>query len=307
MNTPILFITYARSKYARKAFDAIKRVKPKNLYFYSNKAPIGNQDLNNNNNKIRGFVDEIDWDCNLRTFFRDKHIQIYTSLFSAIDWVFDNEKKAIIIEEDCVASAVFFDYCEKLLDYYEDESKVWMLSGNNFTPSGNPSDSSFFFSRFAHIYGWASWSDRWKKQDRLMESWDDEVKKREFLEYFQDKKSAIFFYKNFKNFYKKIERYNPWDYLNWYSMIINKAYCVVPNTNLVSNIGSSGFHNKNTKDFKSFNLPTPKGNKFIINKYLESIEPSRYDVYHFQHHYWLRRTTLLKKIKRKLNKIYKEI
>lgn len=80
-NTPILYITFARSEYARKTFDAIKLAKPKRLYFYSNKARINNIEEIRNNNEIRSYIDEIDWPCKLETFFRDEYVDIYTSLF----------------------------------------------------------------------------------------------------------------------------------------------------------------------------------------------------------------------------------
>lgn len=86
-------------------------------------------------------------------------------------------------------------------------------------------------------------------------------------------------------------------------MIINNAYSIVPAVNLVSNIGVSGHHNKGKKPSKNNNLSTPKTDEFAIETYIEEVEPSLYDEYHFHHHYWLRRVTQTKKIKRKLKKI----
>ena len=37
VETPVLFITFVRSGYARQTWEGIKAAKPKTLYFYSNK------------------------------------------------------------------------------------------------------------------------------------------------------------------------------------------------------------------------------------------------------------------------------
>lgn len=50
---------------------------------------------------------EVDWDCELHTFFREEYVDVYTSVRGAMDWVFDNEEQAIILEDDCVPSVAF--------------------------------------------------------------------------------------------------------------------------------------------------------------------------------------------------------
>lgn len=69
MDTAVLFETFARPQYARQVFDQIKKAKPKKLYFYSNKARVDRPDEVRNNEEIRSWVKEIDWDCELHTFF----------------------------------------------------------------------------------------------------------------------------------------------------------------------------------------------------------------------------------------------
>ena len=49
------------------------------LYFYSNKAREDGPDEVRRNELIRSWVNEIDWDCDLHTFFRDEYVDQYTS------------------------------------------------------------------------------------------------------------------------------------------------------------------------------------------------------------------------------------
>jgi hypothetical protein len=92
----------------RQGKDQIKKAKPKKLYFYSNKARVDRPDEVRNNEEIRSWVKEIDWDCELHTFFREEYVDVYTSVQGAMDWVFENEEQAIVLEDDCVPSVAFF-------------------------------------------------------------------------------------------------------------------------------------------------------------------------------------------------------
>ena len=87
MDTAVLFETFARPQYARQVFDQIKKAKPKKLYFYSNKARVDRPDEVRNNEEIRSWVKEIDWDCELHTFFREEYVDVYTSVQGAMSWV----------------------------------------------------------------------------------------------------------------------------------------------------------------------------------------------------------------------------
>lgn len=97
MDTAVLFETFARPQYARQVFDQIKKAKPKKLYFYSNKARVDRPDEVRNNEEIRSWVKEVDWDCELHTFFREEYVDVYTSVRGAMDWVFAMERRARLL------------------------------------------------------------------------------------------------------------------------------------------------------------------------------------------------------------------
>ena len=127
VQTPVLFETFVRIDYARKVWDAIKTAQPKKLYFYSNK---GRKDIEGEiekNDEIRSWIKEIDWDCDLHTWFRDECVNQYISLKGAMDWVFSNEEQAIVLEDDCVPSLAFFSYCDQLLEKFKNDKRVWLI------------------------------------------------------------------------------------------------------------------------------------------------------------------------------------
>ena len=116
VDTPVLYITFARPEYASQSFAAIKKAQPKKLYFYSNKARTDRPDEVARNEEVRSYVKQIDWDCEVKTWFREDYVDVYTSLWGAIDWLFDNEEKGIIIEEDVVASLTFYSFVDQIIE-----------------------------------------------------------------------------------------------------------------------------------------------------------------------------------------------
>ncbi len=292
--TPVLFITFARPEYASLSFEGIRKAKPASLYFYSNLARTDHPQEVQNNQAVRDLVRSIDWECELHTFFRTEHVDIYTSLLSAIDWVFANEEKAIVIEEDCVASVSFFRFCDEMLSRYTSEKRAWIISGDNFTPliQNNTPDSDYYFSRYPHIYGWASWRDRWNLLDRDMLSWHSTKGGNVFKDYFLSNKEAVFWEKLFARHHESISTRKVWDFLFVYSRIVQKAWGIVPRQNLVSNIGVSGTHNAKKKAVPTHNLPAYELDWAKGLAHPASIQPN--DVYD-NHHYLLH---ILPKIKR---------
>ena len=244
VNTPVLFETFARPEYARKAFDAIKKVQPKVLYFYSNKAREDRPDEIKRNEEVRSFIKEIDWDCDLHTFFRDKYVDVFTSLWGSLDWFFDNVKEGIVIEEDVVTCPSFYEYMSLLIEKYRENRKVWMVSGNNALPESSPKNMSYFPTRFADIYGWATWADRWHSLDRDMNRWPSFQKSKDYHDYYDDffqRKLQKVYY---NQVYNNIENYHSWDIVMNYTMALKKAYCLMPFTNLSADIGVAGANHK---------------------------------------------------------------
>ena len=305
VSTPVLFITFARPEYARKAFNQIKKSKPKNLYFYSNAARKDNPDEMRKNAEIRSYIDEIEWDCNLRTFFRNKYVDMVESHEGAYGWVFKNEDRLIEIDEDCVASVAFFDYCEKLLEKYQSEKRVWMISGDNFTPEFYHGENSYFYSRYGHTYGWATWKDRWLNFERQIDDWNEAKSLPLFLNYYTHKKEAKFHLHRFSSYFKYSYPNHPiWDYLLFYKIIKSNGVCIVPKFNLVRNIGAVGYHNNGALYYFHF-LNILESNSYPFMEDNSAVETDDfYDYKHFINH-WVKIEKL--PIYKRMIKLYRRL
>ena len=103
MQTPVLFIIYNRIETARQVFEKIKNVKPKYLYVSAD-GPKDDEDKEKTDN-VRNLIKEIDWDCELKTNFKEKNIGCGEHIIRSIKWLFENEEQGIILEDDCKFTA----------------------------------------------------------------------------------------------------------------------------------------------------------------------------------------------------------
>ena len=148
MNTAVLLLIFRRSDLTSRAIEQIATAMPPRLYVAGDGPRAGRRGERTATEATRRLVlDRIDWDCEVKTLFRQGNLGARRAVPSAIDWFFEHEEQGIIIEDDCVADPSFFPYCEELLDRYRDEQRVMHIGGNCFL-SDLELDYSYFFSTY---------------------------------------------------------------------------------------------------------------------------------------------------------------
>lgn len=265
VNTPVLFETFVRVDYARQVWDAIKAAQPKKLYFYSNKGRAEKEGEIERNNEIRSWVKEIDWDCELHTFFRDECVDIYTSLKGALDWVFSSEPEAIVLEDDCVPTPAFFSFCDQMIEKYRDNMNVWYISGDQYLEKDFIKDD-YVFSHYHWMYGWASWRNRWEKTIWGIVPLKEFKAQKKYEGFYKTRIQAIRRYRDRKSIKKFVERTDCWDYCFNITADYNNAVGIYPALNLITNIGMQGAH-ADLYATAFFNKPAVIGlNTYLIEK-----------------------------------------
>jgi len=119
--TPILFIIFNRAEIAKISFEVIRKIKPQKLYIAADGPRENIESDTDKCNKTRAIINEIDWNCEVKTLFRQHNLGVVKGVVSAIDWFFENEELGIILEDDCYADITFFDYAQNLLEKYKKE------------------------------------------------------------------------------------------------------------------------------------------------------------------------------------------
>jgi len=277
-------------------FNEIKKIKPKKL-FVSADGPRENKPGEKEKClATRKIIDQVDWECEVYKKYSDVNLGCKLGVSSGIDWFFKNVEQGIILEDDCLPAQSFFKFCEELLEKYKNNEKIMMISGDNFQNSRQRGDGSYYFSKFSHIWGWATWRRAWKYYDVSMTDYP-KFKQEEKINAIWNKKYIRKYWTNiFDQVYEN--KIDTWGYQWAFSIWKMDGLCVIPNYNLISNIG---FRDDATHTKSANKLANQKIQSMDIIKHPFKIEQNKKaDNYYSK----IFKKSLFKKILNKINALY---
>lgn len=234
--TPVAFIIFNRPDVTRLVFEAIRAVQPKTLLVVADgprKNRLGEAALCA---ETRAIIKDVDWPCDVRTNFSKENLGCKNRVASGIDWVFECVPEAIFLEDDCLPHPSFFQFCEEMLSYYRDDERVGLIAGSNFQFGKQRGKGSYYFSKYMHIWGWASWRRAWKTYDREMLAWKSEREASGVFDSFPfSKAEKAHWARDFDRVaHGELDTWDhQWTFANW----VKGRVAVMPNKNLISNIG----------------------------------------------------------------------
>lgn len=246
LSTPILFLTFNRPEKTKRVLDTIKLQKPSRLYISSDGPRFGYEEDKEKILATRNLFTKPSSDCEIQTLYNTSNLGCKVAVSNAISWFFSHEESGIIVEDDCLPDQSFFTFCHELLEKYKDDKRIMAISGNNFQPPHHKNTSySYYFSRYPHCWGWATWRRAWKLYDRAMKTWPS-ARDNDFLFDAANGNSAFldYWYDIFEKCFN--EEIDTWDYQWTYSCWVQNGLTIIPKKNLVKNIGfdSEATHTK---------------------------------------------------------------
>lgn len=235
--TPILLLTWRRPHTLRQVIDAIRPVAPARLFVACDGPNLDRPGEHEKVTATRALIDrEIDWPCHIERLYSDTNQGCRLGVSRAISWFFDHVEEGIILEDDCVPHPDFFLYCATLLEHYRCDERVWCIGGSNFQNGQWRGDGTYYFSRYPHCWGWASWRRCWHHYDTDLKLWPL-LRDSGLLEtIFEDPLERDYRFKIWERLYRKDEP-DTWAYRWTFTCLINNGLSALPNQNLISNIG----------------------------------------------------------------------
>lgn len=238
----ILLLFFNRLDTTLTTLEQIAKVQPKKLYLAADGGR--NETEKEQITAIRASVlRHITWECEIHTRFLDINLGCKIAVSSAISWFFSHEKQGIILEDDCLPTLSFFRFCDELLERYAKQENIFMISGwsaldfakntsvNTLSPKAQLQED-YFFSKYPHIWGWASWARAWQKYQLEFSDFEAEFSP---LDNFCSVRERRYWYKIFKTYSQG--KIDTWDYPFVYSIWKHKGLCVYPKNNMIANIG----------------------------------------------------------------------
>ena len=236
LEVPILFLVFNRLDTTILVFSAIKKIQPSKLYIASDGPRESRPEEIKAVNDVREFLlSNIDWDCEIFTLFNVSNLGCKKSVSNAINWFFDQEEMGIVLEDDCLPSQSFFQYCQELLYKYEHDQRIFLITGYNKQNEWKVTENDYFFSNLGGIWGWASWRRAWEHYDVNLSDIDHFISQDGFQKslgnYLGDLKQHMI--------YNSVIRDNvdTWAMQWGYARHKNNALTCIPSVSLIKNIG----------------------------------------------------------------------
>ena len=250
----VAFIIFNRPELTKRVFEKIRAAKPSVLFAIADGPRANKKGEAELCAQTRAVVASVDWPCDVRTNFSDVNLGCGKRVSSGISWVFQNVDKAIILEDDCEPHPSFFRYADELLDRYENDERVMHIGGVNFQSGQQRGDASYFFSHYAHVWGWATWRRAWRLYDFEMKTFDRFIDAGGLESSFQDPQQRRFWQGNLRKV--KEGKIDTWDFQWVYACWANHGLSIHPNVNLVTNLGFGADATHTPAKSPLMNIPT---------------------------------------------------
>jgi hypothetical protein len=234
-NTPIAYIIFNRPRHTQQTFAAIRAQRPATLLIVADGPRPGHPTDAQNCAETQAIVEQIDWPCKVLRNYSDVNLGCKRRVSSGLDWVFEQVETAIILEDDCIPHEDFFPYCDALLERYATDERVWVVTGNNFQRGKKRGDAAYYFSKFNHCWGWATWRRAWQHYRVDMPFWPEWQATTDWQKKLPDPVER----KIWSNLLDRVKggEIDTWDY-QWTACVwYYGGLTATPNVNLVTNIG----------------------------------------------------------------------
>ncbi|MET4138760.1 nucleotide-diphospho-sugar transferase [Pedobacter sp. UYP1] len=273
----VLFLIFNRPDTTIRVFNKIRKAQPPRLYI----AADGPRPDRKNETKLCQeaifIVQQIDWECEIKTLFRRSNLGCKNAISSALDWFFEHEEEGIILEDDCLPAQSFFYYCDTLLEKYRFDTRIRHIAGCNNGLGKKWGDTTIYFANQTHVWGWASWRRVWKDYDKDLKIYYEDEVGAQLRTIFNNS----FVEEIWKNIFKRVKagEIDTWDYQLAFLNYFNGGLSVNPNVNLISNIGfrKDATHTIDLNSVYS-NLPLEEITEITYPKYILPEKQADYSV-----------------------------
>lgn len=189
MQAPVVLFVYNRTDHTKQVIEALSHndgAADTEVFIYSDAAADETEE--GNVRQVRQYLEEVQrqtWFKNVSIILAEQNKGLEKSIIEGVTNIMNRYGRAIVLEDDIVTAPDFLNFMNQALDYYEDDEKIWSISGYT-APSKKirKSKKDIFIGYRGICWGWASWADRWRKIDWQVSDYQkfvkDKRKQREF-------------------------------------------------------------------------------------------------------------------------------
>ena len=169
---PVVLLVFKRPALTAQLLDRLRAVKPSNILVVADGPRPDHPEEAEACAQVRDVIkNRIDWPAGVRTDYAETNLGLRRRVSSGLNWAFEQVEEAVILEDDCLPHPDFFRFCAELLDCHRRDTRVGVIAGVNFQPPSFSREASYYFSKYPHCWGWATWKRAWRLFDLEASLW----------------------------------------------------------------------------------------------------------------------------------------
>lgn len=264
LHTPVVLLMFRRPDTTARVFAEIARAQPPKLLVVADGPRPDRPDEAEQCAATRAIIEQVDWPCEVLTNYAETNMGLRRRVSSGITWAFEQVDEAIILEDDCVPHPTFFRFCQELLERYRDDERVMHISGDNFQYGHRRTSYSYYFSYYPHCWGWATWRRAWQHYDDDMTLWSEVRDTGRLKDVFVDTEVVHYWSRILQRTYEK--QVDSWAYIWGFTCWHQSGLTILPDCNLVTNIGFGSDATHTTQKRSTTNALTTQAMSFPLNQ-----------------------------------------
>lgn len=236
IDVAVLILFFNRPDALAQVFEQVKKARPSRLFLYQDGAR--NEKDREKMEACRKIVADIDWECEVHHLYQEKNYGCDPSEFISQKWAFSIVDKCIVLEDDDVPSVSFFTFCKEMLDKYEYDPRISIISGLNYDEVTPDMPYDYFFAKTFSISGWASWRrviDQWDEHYTFLE---DDFNLRQMQSYIKANRLRSDFIETCRYHKRTGKAY--YETIFQAAIFLQHGLSIVPRQNMIRNLGASG-------------------------------------------------------------------
>lgn len=275
---PILILTFNRPEHLKKVLDAVSKVQPDLLYISADGPRFNVPSDKRKCAEVRKIISDISWPCEVHTLIAENNGGIGVAVETGITWFFNNVEEGVVLEDDMIPTEDFFSFAEAMLDKYRDDQRIGCISGSNFQNGKQRGDGSYYFSHYPS-WGYAMWKRTWKQFDSKLDTLERFERMNTIDKELKDPVQRKFWL----GYFRKIRngKFNFTDARFTFSLLANGAYTIIPNVNLIQNVGFDDDSTNTTDDDRKLVMTSPLGEIIHPSQIVVHAEADDYFFYRY--------------------------
>lgn len=243
MHAPIALFVYNRPEHTRRTLEALKRnegASESTLHVFADgpKSETSEEGLRRID-ETREIVRDITGFAHVELHYTERNKGCFHNVVDGITEVLRTNSRVIVVEDDIETIPQFLPYMNQALDMYEQRKDIWTVGGMNVDiklPEKYISQHDLYLVHRSCSWGWATWADRWKDVDWVVQDADSFFSARHKMHRFERGGEGMC-----QMLKDQLDgKIDAWDIVWDYHIYKHNGYCLRPVKSFTRNIGMDG-------------------------------------------------------------------